>query len=148
MVVATKPGTTVPITVVRAKKQQTLSITVDELDLEAEAGGPVTGGGAPEEPEQTDTGFGMTIEPITPEVAREIELPRNRGGAIIASVERNSAAFNAGLGRGDVILQVNRQDVSNVSQVTKALQSAQAGQPVFLLVWRSGQEIFVTLTKR
>ena len=148
MVVATKPGTTVPITIVRGKKQQTLSITVDELDLDAEAGGPVAGGRAPEEPEQTDTGFGMTIEPITPDVAREIELPRDRGGAIIASVERNSAAFNAGLGRGDVILQVNRQDVSNVSQVTKALQSVEAGQPVFLLVWRAGQEIFVTLTRR
>ena len=148
MVVATKPGTTVPITIVRGKKPQTLSITVDELDLEAEAGGPVTGGRAPEEPEQTETSFGMTIEPITPDVAREMELPRNQGGAIIANVERNSAAFNAGLVRGDVILQVNRQNVGTVSQVTKALQSVEAGQPVFLLVWRSGQEIFVTLTRR
>ena len=47
-----------------------------------------------------------------------------------------------------MILQVNRQNVGTVSQVTKALQSVEAGQPVFLLVWRSGQEIFVTLTKR
>jgi C-terminal processing protease CtpA/Prc len=38
MVVGTKPGTTVPVTIVRDKQRRTMNITVDELDLEAEAG--------------------------------------------------------------------------------------------------------------
>src|SRR6185503_12630097 len=37
MVTATKPGTTVPVAIVRDKQQRTVSVTVDELDLEAEA---------------------------------------------------------------------------------------------------------------
>ena len=147
MVIATKPGTTVPMTISRDGAKRTMNITVDELDLEAEAGGPLTGR-QPEEPEPTATGFGMTLAAITPDVAREAEVPRDRGGAVIASVERNGAAFNAGLGRGDIILAVNRREVSNVSQVTRALQSVEAGKPVFLLVWRGGQELFVTMTKR
>jgi serine protease Do len=148
MVVATKPGSTVPVTVVRGQERKSLSITVDELDLEAEAGARALPGREPEEAEPTATGFGMRITPLTPEIARQMEVPRNRGGAVIASVDRNSPAFFAGLGRGDIILEVNRQAVNNVSQVNKALQSAPAGTPVFLLVWRGGQELFVTMTKR
>jgi serine protease Do len=149
MVVGTKPGTTVPVTIIRDKQRKTLNITVDELDLEAEAGGRRSSNDrAPEESEPTATGFGMHIEPITPEVARDAELPRNRGGALIVSVDRNGAAFNAGLGAGDIILEVNRQPVSSVSQVTKALQSATPGTPVFLLIWRDGQTQFVTMSKR
>jgi len=147
MVVGTKPGTTVPVTIVRDKQRRTMNITVDELDLEAEAGSRTSSNErVPDESERTATGFGMHIEPITPDLAREAELPRNRGGAVIVNVERNSAAFNAGLTAGDIILEVNRQPVNSVSQVTKALQSA--GSPVFLLIWRAGQAQFVTLSRR
>ena len=147
MVVATKPGTTVPVTVVRDKQRKTLNVTVGELDLEAEAG-RVAGGGGTGDPESTETGFGMTIEPITPDVAREAGVPRNRGGAVVADVERNSAAFNGGVRPGDIILEVNRQPVTSVAQVTRALQSAESGTPVFMLLWRGGQELFVTMAKR
>jgi serine protease Do len=148
MVVGTKPGTTVPVTVIRDKQRKTVNVTVDELDLEAEAGRLTSADRGPEESGRTATGLGLTIEPITPDIARDAELPRSRGGAIIVNVERNSAAFNAGLARGDIILQVNGQDVNNVSQVTKALQSADAGKPVFLVIWRNGQEQFVPVTRR
>ncbi|MBA2302372.1 MAG: PDZ domain-containing protein [Acidobacteria bacterium] len=148
MVVATKPGSTVPLTVVRDKQRRTLNVTVDELDLEVEAGGRAASERAPEAAERTATGFGMTIEPITPEIARETELPRNRGGAVIVSVERNSPASNTGLAPGDIILEVNRQAVTNPSQVTRALQAAAPGTPVFMLLWRGGQELFVTMARR
>ena len=146
MVIATKPGTTVPVTVVRNRERRTLNITVEELDLEEEAG--TRSARQRQDTEASETGFGMTVEPITPEVAREAELPRNRGGALISNVERNSAAFNAGVTAGDIILEVNREAVTNVSQVTRALQSAGPNTPVFLLVWREGRERFIVLSKR
>jgi serine protease Do len=147
MVVATKPGTTVPVTVFRDKQRKTLNITIDELDLEAEQGrGARRGGTTPEEP--TTTGFGMSLDAITPDVARELDLPRGRGGAVVSDVDRGSAAANAGVAPGDVILEVNRQPVTNVSQVTRELQKATPGTPVFLLVWRDGQQFFITMTKR
>jgi serine protease Do len=149
MVVATKPGTTVPVTLVRNKERRTVKVTIDELDLEAEAGvRPGSGGDSPESAERTSPGFGMQIEPITPDVAQELQIPRNRGGAVVVSVERNSPAFNAGVTPGDVILEVNKQPVSSPSQVSKALQSTAAGTPVFLLVWRDGQEQFIMMTPR
>jgi len=62
-------------------------------------------------------------------------------------VERDSPAASAVV-PGDVILEVNRQPVSTVSQITRELQKVQTGQPVFLKVWRNGQRYFVTFTKR
>jgi len=147
LVIATKPGTSVPVTIYRKKQKRTMNVTVDELDLEAEQGRQASGRREPAE-EPTATGFGMEVGPITPEVARELELPRSRGGAVVLDVERNSPAFNAGIRPNDVIVEVNQQEVSNVSQVQRALQGATPGQPVFLLIWRDGESTFVTLRKR
>jgi serine protease Do len=90
----------------------------------------------------------MQLEPVTPEIAREVELPRGRAGVFISDVDRGSAAANAGVQRNDVILEVNRQPATNVSQVTRALQNATPGTPVFLVVWRDRNELFITMTKR
>jgi serine protease Do len=149
MVVATKPGTTVPITIYRDNQRKTLNITPDELDLEAEAnGGRSPRPNGPERETPTATDFGMQLEAITPEIARQLELPRGRGGAIVSDIDRGSVAANAGIQPNDVIVEVNRQPVANVSQVTRALQNAAPGRPVFLVVWRDGQEFFITMTKR
>jgi serine protease Do len=147
-VVATKPGTSVPVTVYRKKQKKTMNIVVDELDLDAEQGRQARGGGRDPVEEPTATGFGMEVGPITPDVARELELPRNRGGAVVLDVERNSPAFNAGIRPNDVIVEVNQQEVSNPSQVQRELQRATPGQPVFLLIWRDGETNFITLRKR
>jgi serine protease Do len=147
MVVATKPGTSVPVTIYRKKQKKTMNVIVDELDLEAEQGRQASNRREPAD-EPTTTGFGMDVGPITPEVARELELPRNRGGAVVLDVERNSPAFNAGIRPNDVIVEVNQQEVANVSQVQRELQRATPGQPVFLLIWRDGETNFVTLRKR
>jgi serine protease Do len=146
MVVGTKPGSSVPVTIFRKKERQTLNVTVDELDLDAEQGVQSAGRTPTDEP--TATGFGMEVSPITPEVARELELPRNRGGAVVLDVERNSPAFNAGIRPNDVIVEVNQQPVASVAEVQRELQRAAAGQPVFVVVWRDGQETFVTMTRR
>jgi serine protease Do len=151
MVVNTKPGTSVPLVVYRNNQRKSLNVVIGELDLDAEqtrgrrSGG---GGGTPNEAPPTATGFGMTLEQVTPDLARRLDLPSNAGGAIVSDVDRNSPAANAGVTPGDVILEVNRQKVANVSQITRELQKAQLGQPVFMLVWRNGDNVFVTMTKR
>jgi serine protease Do len=149
MVISTKPGTTIPLTVYREGQRKSINLTIGELDLEAEQGTPTQ----PDvDTEPTSAGFGMTIEPLTPDVARELRLPSGKGGAIVSNVSRSSPAFNAGVAPNDVILEVNRKPVSNVSQVKRALDDAAPGSTVFLVVWRigpsGGQETFLTLRKR
>jgi serine protease Do len=150
LVVGTKPGTTIPLTVYRDRERKSMNITIGELDLEAEQGTRTRR--QPVETEPTSTDFGMVIEPMTADIARELELPRGRGGAIVTSVSRNSPAANAGVQQNDVILEINRTPVTNVSQVTRELERAEAGSTVFMVVWRigpnGGQENFLTLRKR
>jgi serine protease Do len=146
MVVATKPGTTVPVSVLRDKQRKTLNITVAELDLEAEQTRSARRNDSGQEP--TETGLGMEIEAITPEIARELELPRGQGGAVVTNVERNSPAAAGGVQPGDVILEINRKAVSSLSQVTSELRAVPAGSPVFMSVWRNGQQVFIILRKR
>jgi serine protease Do len=151
MVVSTKPGATVPLTIVREKQRKTLNVTIGELDLDAEQG-RLSPRRSETETEPTSTDFGMIIEPITPDLARELEVPSGKGGAIVSTVSRSSPASNAGVQPNDIILEVNRQPVANVMQVTTELKRAEAGSTVFLLVWRvgpnGGQENFLTLRKR
>jgi len=146
MVVNTKPGTSVPITIFRDKQRKPMNLTVDELDLAAEQGAQARREEAQSAP--ASTGFGMEVDAVTPEIAQEAELPRGVGGAIITRVERNSPASNAQLAPNDIIVKVNNQPVTSVSQVTRELQRARAGDTVFLLIWRAGSQVFVPMTKR
>ena len=147
MVTATKPGTTVPVRVVRDRQERTVNVTVEELDLEAEqtlTRDQGQGGGGPQE---TTTGFGITLGNVTPEVAQRLRLNRNTQGAVVMEVEPGSAAARAGLAEGDVIVRVGRENVANAAEAVRELGRIPSGGTAFMRVLRNGQESFVTVTK-
>ena len=148
LVTSTRPGTTVPVRVVRDGKERTINLTVDELDLEAE--GNLARGGRnnappPDDPEPT-VGFGITLQNVTPQIARQLRLDSN-SGAVITSVEPGSAAARAGLNEGDVILRVGRTPVANRVEAERELGRVASGATAFLRILRDGQETFVPVTK-
>ena len=149
MVVATKPGQTVPMTIVRDKKRQSINVTVGELNLDEEQGRQTR---QDPDTEPTSTGFGMDIEAITPDIARELGLQRGQGGAIVSYVNRSGPAAAGRVIPNDVILEVNRVAVTSVAQVTRELERVPSGGTAFLLVWRTtpagSQQVFLTLRKR
>ncbi len=146
MVVNTKPGTTVPLRIMRDRQERTLSITVDELNLEAESPA-ARGGGRDNDPAQeTSSGFGITLQNVTPEIARRLRL-ENRTGAVITEIEQGSPAARAGLQPGDVIVRVGRQPVESAGDAQRELARIASGGTAFLRVIRGGQETFVTITK-
>ncbi|MGE5245897.1 MAG: Do family serine endopeptidase [Betaproteobacteria bacterium] len=148
MVVATKPGTTVPVRVLRNKQEKTLNVTVEELDLAAEEQAQRgSGGGAPEEQqEQGSGGFGLTLGNVTPGVARQLNLPANQTGALITDVDPNGPSAVL-LRRGDVILSVNHKPVSSAAEAAAELKKIASGHIAQLLVWRGDQQVFVAVKK-
>src|SRR6478735_6734183 len=112
MVMATKPGTTVPIRVRRGSGEQTLSVTVDELDLEAESQQTRNRDDNNEPQNEPTAGFGMSLGNITPDIARRLRLQDDTRGALVVDVDQSSAAARGGLVPGDVIIEVNRQAVA------------------------------------
>lgn len=150
MVTRTTPGTAVPVKVIRGGKPVNLKITVEELDLATEieaAAGTEQPEAAPEPDAPTETGLGLSIEPITPAAARQLRIPQGQGGAVVAAVNPSSAAQGL-FTRGDVILAVNGVAVSSVDEVAKRFDSARAGSLIVVKVWRDGDEQAVPIRKR
>ncbi len=148
MVVGTKPGSTVPVKVLRDKQEKTLNVTVDELNLEEESA--ATGSreqGQEDEEAGRDTGFGMTLGAITPDIARRLRIEPGTKGVLVTDIDPQSPAAGAGIRRGDIITQVNRRPISSPTEAARELQRVPAGGTAFLLVLRNGQETFVTITK-
>jgi serine protease Do len=149
MVTATKPGTSVPVRVIRDARERTINVVVDELDLEAEGNNQQSrargGRGGGPEPETT-AGFGLTLNNITPDIARQLRLESARG-AVVVDVDPNSPAARAGITEGDVILRVGQTPVTNNADAQRELAKVPSGGTAFLRILRDGQETFVPVTK-
>jgi serine protease Do len=147
-VVSTRPGTTVPLKVLRDKQERTLNITVNELNLEDESARRSSRPGTQEPEEQASSGFGITMSPLTPEISRRLRLPDGIDGVLVTGVEQGSPAFRAGIQRGDVILEVNRRPVGSPGEASRLLNDVPSGSTAFFLLLRDGEETFVTVRKR
>jgi serine protease Do len=147
LVTRTAPGTTVPVKVMRAGKELTLSVKIEELDLNAEAGEAALVEVEPAPDAPTETGVGVSIEPITPTVSRRLRVPEGRGGAVVADVSPRSPALGV-LAPGDVILAINGTAVASISDVTARLERTGVGTLVRVLVWRQGSEQVAVFRKR
>jgi serine protease Do len=150
MVVGTKPGTTVPVKVIRNRQEKTLNLTVDELDLEAEQSASAGRGNRNEseqpEEETTGSGFGLTLRDLTPAMVRRLQLPSGRTGALVSDVDPNGPSAGA-LRAGDVILSVNGKNVSGAQDVRNELQKIPSGRIARILLWRGDGEVFITVKK-
>jgi serine protease Do len=147
MVVNTKPGTVVPVRIMRDRQERTVNITVDELDLEAESTVARGSGRDSNDPAQeTSSGFGITLQNVTPDIARRLRL-ENRRGAVITDIEQGSPAARAGMQPGDVIVRVGREPVESAADAQRELARIPSGGTAFLRIVRGGQETFVTVTK-
>jgi serine protease Do len=150
MVVATKPGTTVPVKVLRSKQEKTMTVTVEQLDLDAENQTAQTRRNNNQRDDNAETqgsGFGLTLSNLTAPVARRLQLPSGKTGALISDVDPDGPAAQSGLKPGDVILQVNRKAVANAADAARELQAVASGRLAQILLWRGDAEIFVTVKK-
>jgi serine protease Do len=141
MVTGTKPGTSVPVTVLRGKERKLLNVTVEELDLESESS--ANQGRQPSQPEETSSGWGMRLRDLTPDYARRLRVPSGRTGAVVIDVDPYGSAGRSQINPGDVILEIDREPVKNAAEASQVLEKVQPGGNVGLLIWRSGQEMFI-----
>ncbi len=146
MVARTRPGTEVSFTVLRDNREQQLRATLAELPIEQSAtAGPVGEKGS--DPTTESGKLGVRIEQLTPEVAARMELPRDSRGLVVTSVDASGPGADAGLRRGDLIQEVNRQPVNTLAELRDALTRS-ATRPLLLLVARDGRTLYLTARLR
>ena len=145
-VAGTSPGTTIKLSVVRDGKEIELTATLDEFSAgDAKKSGPGQGddeNGA--EPQNQSGKLGLSLEPVTPQIAKQLGLDSDSEGMVVTDVDQNGSAAEEGVARGDVILEINKKPVKSIADVESALK-ASADRPILLLITRRGQTIFLTV---
>jgi serine protease Do len=92
--------------------------------------------------------LGVETHEVTPEDAKQLKLPAERG-VVVAGVTKDSPAATAGLRENDVITEVNGQRVEGAAQFRRMIHEIPAGRSAQLTVWRDGraQTLSATLGK-
>jgi serine protease Do len=136
MVARATLGKEVEVEVIRGGKKHTLKATITELKDIAEE---------EDEADSSENKLGLAVQDITPEIARSLGLDADNKGVVVAGVEPESEAEKKGLRRGDVILEVDSQEVKSSQEFRQILTKAKKNKPILLLVSSKGNTRFVTL---
>ncbi len=88
--------------------------------------------------------LGLTVQRVTPQIAESLGLEKAEG-VVVTAVEGGSAAEEAGLRRGDVILEVDRKPVRTIQDYRKAVGGIKKGRGVLFLVRRGDSTLFLAL---
>ena len=130
-----KPGSSVSLGIVRDGREKQVSVALGELQSARAKTDPT---------ERGENGrLGLAVRPVSPEEAKELGL-ESKQGLLVAEVDPSGPAAEAGIRPGDVIEQVNRKSVSDVSELRAAVK-ASGGRPALFLVTREGQSLYVTV---
>jgi serine protease Do len=134
----TTPGHEAKVKVWREGAEKSVEVRIGEAPDEREAQQRSGGRGAP-------SVLGMEVRPITPEVARQLNLRVNEG-VIVARVDEGSAAAEAGIQRGDVIREINRQRIRTMGDYEKLTREAKEGDRLTVLLQRGPMSLYVAFT--
>ncbi|WP_366923203.1 trypsin-like peptidase domain-containing protein [Metallumcola ferriviriculae] len=88
--------------------------------------------------------LGVMLQPVTPELKEYFGLD-NTQGALVAYVQPGSPADEAGLKRGDVILEFNKKEVVDPDKLVELVKESKIGDKAVLLINRQGSTRYVTV---
>jgi serine protease Do len=140
-VAATPPGTEVTLKIQRDEKEQEIKVTLNEASQDEQPAEPRSGPAGKTEGGTDGGKLGVTVEPLTTDLAKKLGLPADTKGLVVSDVDEDGPAAEAGIRQGDVILSVNRQEVQTVEAMREAL--AKSSNRALLLVSRRGQALFL-----
>lgn len=135
IVASTTPDKKVKVKVIRDGKSRTLTVKLGTM---------------PEEITETEKGvttdLGLTVQTLTPELAEQFNWSRDEKGVLITGVDPSGAGADAGLRRGDLIKEIDRQDVESTEDYSRILGKAKKGESVLFLIKRGTRTFYITLT--
>jgi serine protease Do len=134
------PQTTVRLKVNRNGQERDMTAVLAELPAK-EAGNPIA------DKESGSPRLGLSIEPLTPQLAKQLGLGPQTRGLVLSDVLSGSSAEEAGLHRGDVVQEVNHQSVATIEQFQSAIAKA-GNEPVLFLIVRGGSHLYVVVPPR
>jgi serine protease Do len=136
MVAGINPGKEVTIKYLRDGNSKTVKVKIEELPAQTQ-----------QQPGKFDNQLnGVSVQNITPDVRKSLDIPQRVKGVIINDVDANSAAAGI-LTQGDIIIEVNRKKIGNIMEYQAIVSRIPSGQNILLLIYRNGSNLFITLQK-
>lgn len=134
IVATTPPGVEVPVKLMRKGQEKVVQVKIAELKEEQVA----AAGGTLEE------SLGMTVQELTPEIAQNLGVTDTKG-VVVSNVDEGSPADEAGIRRGDVILEVNQRKVESLKDYRAAIGRVSGADSLLLLLRRGNNVLYVAL---
>jgi len=136
LVGAVKPGDTVKAVVIRDGKQKTINVEIGALEADLRASKAVQQDG------REDSKLGAVVADINESELREFGIDF---GVMVKEVSPNSAAAEAGMRPGDIIVKFDRRPVESTRQLEQQLEDVSTRKPLSVLVLRENSPIFMAL---
>ncbi len=138
-----KPGAQAKVTVFRNGKTESFDVNIGTLPGEQVASAAQHQG---QDEQGSQAKVGLALQPLTPDLRKQLDLPDHTRGAVVAQVVPGSPADKAGIQAGDVVVGVGTNSVSNPNQAVDAIRKAvKEHHAVALRVMRNGQAVYVAL---
>jgi len=139
------PGTEVTLTVMRDNREQKIRATLGEFNPDTAQKKEQQDNSRPNA--QGEGKLGLSVEPLTPEIAQQLKLAPGTQGVVVNAVDPAGPAVAVGIDRGDVIQEANRQPVHSAADLRAALEK-NGDKPTLLLINRGGQTLYVAVRPR
>ncbi|GAB4488592.1 MAG: DegQ family serine endoprotease [Thermodesulfovibrionales bacterium] len=141
MVANSSPGDEHVLKVLRDNASVLVRITVGELPADGQAAAAAAGG------DYQNALKGLTVQDITPELSKKLNIPARVKGVIVSDIDEGS--FSQGiLKQGDIIQELNRKKVPDVKTFQELASKIKKEEDVLLLVFRGGSSLFITLSQK
>jgi serine protease Do len=135
---AKPPGTAVRLKAFRGGREREFTVTLGEQPAKASDRGEL------QENRGAPAGLGLSVQTLTPEIARQLGLQPGMRGVIVTNVDPAGPAEDAGITRGDLILEANRKAINTAEEFQTVLRGGEES-PVLFLIQRSGGRMFVVV---
>ena len=127
-------GETVKIKALRNGKTRTFSVKIakrEETRISARS-----------TRKEKQTELGISVENVTPEIARRFNLKEAKG-VIVSAVEPDSKAKEAGVRKLDIIKEINHKSIATVSDLNKVISEIKKDEPIRMFIWRTNRGFLV-----
>lgn len=135
----TPPGKREELTILRDGKQHKITVTLGKHIPETET--------AQRPPAPDSDQLGLTVRTLTAELAKQFNINAEEG-VLVTEVKPGSIAAMAGINAGSVIIQVNHKPVTTAEEFARAIEQADKGRPILLLIRFGGTQQYVSLNWR
>ena len=135
------PGDKVTVTYLRNGQSRTAEATLGEQPTNGEFG---VNKKAPQE-EKPNALDGITVGELDDAARAELQVPRNIKGVLVTDVSADSVGYDAGLRKGDVIIDMNHKPVASADQAVAEGNKIEKTERVLLHVWSKGKTDYLVL---